>query len=600
MLSTMSTSKDFVAWALSPERTLYERCAIEQVMERGVGCWRSQHKLPPLQNWKGDFDRYNARRLNPAYEPCLESTALRQAFEGLSTQTIGSFGSGSDRPLRDLAWLRFFPQFEEVHLDNCEIEDYTPLTALPRLTKLHLHDEQVLDLRVLGRCAGLEELHVRLRQPWVKVEGLERLERLRILQWLASPHSLQGIPCLPSVQVAIFRQSLSDFPLRDVRQLPEMPALEVLELESVFSLEGLGRYARLVNLKVAGSFRSLAPLVECRELTHLWLELPIHLPLDRLQDFRPLLALPELRYLQVRSQRPRDYSFLIEAAKLHEVSLMTHLRQPVEACAMELATLNGALEPWDAEFLAPEPRPLAPLKVHLLDWQREANLAKRPTELEPPSWETNHGYRESEGQWLQKRLSTRLGNLLDDEHWGSVSFSYCFLCPDRGLQVTIQSQEAAERLREVIETIRAELASLRCRWSVTLTISLELPPVLDPRQLAEIERRRDQRDEEDFERRRQEEADYLERQHRLELLKEAGTRIRPNEFAAPATPAEDEEETGDTGEANPVNPLATLFESDRPHPLADQYSLYGTVHEGGAFFSEHRRSTVEWLLGRQG
>ena len=68
-------------------------------------------------------------------------------------------------------------------------------------------------------------------------------------------------------------------------------------------------------------------------------------------------------------------------------------------------------------------------------------------------------------------------------------------------------------------------------WQVWLRVSLELPPVNDPRAMAEIERLREQADDEYRAQRQKEEAEFLERQHRLNLQKEGGGKIRPEDFA---------------------------------------------------------------------
>jgi len=357
---------------------------------------------------------------------------------------------------------------------------------------------------------------------------------------------------------------------------------------------------------VNGTYRDLSQLVNCRGLTHLWLELSIHLHLDVLRDVSPLVGLPELRYLHVRSQRPRDYSSLVEAPRLHEVEVIAPLQEPVKAVMMEVATLNATLEPWDSEFLAALPRALPPLHVGFVDTQKK----ERFPELEPlpgpaPEWEKNRGFRESEGKWVAKRLSKRLRALFDDdEHWGDVAQGFgsahvTLPISDRMVGITITSQEAAERLRDVIALLRAELACLRCRWNINLTISLELPPVNDPRAMAEIERLRDKADEEYHAMQRKEEAEFLERQHRMELQKESGGKVRPEDFAAEAEPPPEEEEEDDDTAESELMQLAELAEPDRPHPLAEQYRLWGFVQESGAYFWEHHRATAQWLLGAE-
>ena len=606
----MPDTDEFVSWAMAPERTLEERFAVEKAIEWGVRLDRIERKLPDPHNWEREREIQDARRLNPAYVPQLKPDDLHSGAAGLRLRKDYSTISHRDRPMRDLKWLRFFPHFEQLGLNELEVDDYSPLAALPNLRKLNIQDDQTIDLRPLGQCAALEELSIRVRQPWVKIDGLDRLERLHTVHWLGSPLILQAIPRWPAVRHAVLKEFCVNFPLRDAFQLPEMPLLEVLELESIFSLEGLERYPRLVNLKVAGFYRDLRPLTACRALTHLWLQLSIHLELDVLREVAPLATLPELRYLQVRSQRPRDYSALAEAPRLHQLSLMRSLIEPLQSCAMEQATLNASFEPWDNEFLLPAPRPLAPLRVGYFETNQPDQYPKPPPwSGPPPAWDQNPGFRESEGRWLEHRLAARLLALFDDdEHWGEVRFSFYAIAPQRHLGVTLKSQEAAERLSEVIQSIRTELAWLPCPWIVDLGTRLELPPVNNPRVMAEIERQREAADEEYYEQKRKEEAEFLERKHRLELQQEAGAKIRPEDFAAPgAKPppkdaddnddeADDDEDSGDTA-TEQLEDQSDDFESDRPHPLADRYFFGGTVREDGAWFYDHFRGIVEYLLG---
>ena len=610
----MANTEDFVQWAMAPERTLEERCAIEKAVEWGVMIDHAQRNVPEQYNWQEKREIHNARRLNPAYEPALNADMVRSGEAGLRLRKEHSTLSYQDRPMRDLGWLRFFPHLEELRLDELEVADYSPLASLPNLRRLSIQDDQTIDLRALGRCAALEKLTVRVRQPWVKVDGLERLERLHTVRWHGSPLVLQAIPKWPAVRHAVFQEFCLNFPLRDAFQLPEMPLLEVLDLESIFSLEGIERYPRLINLKVAGPFRDVQPLAECRALTHLSLQLSIHLDLDVLKDVSPLARLPELRSLHVRSHRPRDYSSLVEAPHLHEVSLVTPLNEPLQACAMEQATLNATLESWDAEFLRPAPRPLPPLQIGYVDTKLNQRFPEPPPAGEPPpAWEENPGFRESEGHWLKKRLAARLRQLLDhDEHWGDVSFTFSAASSLRHLGVSIASQEAALRLCEIIGAIREEFAWTHCPWSASLDVSLELPPVNDPRAMAEIERQSNLEDEGEWKRRLKEESEFLERKHRLDLQKESGAKIRPEDFAAPGTKVpskakeheEDDENLDEEVDEDEDDDLAELddedgdldFDSERPHPEADRYFMGGTVHEGGVFISKHFEQTARHLL----
>lgn len=42
----------------------------------------------------------------------------------------------TDRPLRDLTALGFFPALEDVNLSGCDVADLSPLAVLSRVTRL--------------------------------------------------------------------------------------------------------------------------------------------------------------------------------------------------------------------------------------------------------------------------------------------------------------------------------------------------------------------------------------------------------------------------------------------------------------------------------
>ena len=157
--------------------------------------------------------------------------------------------------------MRFLPQLEELTLTSTELTDLSPLTILKNLRELHLRDDEVEDLRCLAACANLRKLTLNVRQPWPRVEGLEKLEKLEEFDWSGNLLLLEGIPRLPAVREAKFTTGYHySLPPRDCGRLPAMPLLRILELDPICRLEGIERWPLLRNLIVGGPIRDLRPL----------------------------------------------------------------------------------------------------------------------------------------------------------------------------------------------------------------------------------------------------------------------------------------------------------------------------------------------------
>ena len=354
----MKSFDEWRQWASDPVRTVDELCALEVITEWGQRIWRGRR-----ERYVDDFERQRAHRNeragNPAYRPTIDPTALARTAEEAATLKTFLHSYDDDRPLRSIAPLALLPAIEDLTLGNAELSDLSPLQALPRLRKLHLH-EPVLsgghvtrDLEALAALAGLENLSLSLRTAWPDLRALARLPALRSLTCRANLLALREVSELPAVTLATLH---SDFhwktPLRSLDELPAMPRIVNLHVDGVASLDGAERFATtLRNLDVVGPYDDLTPLAALSALTFLRLEG------ERFMDLTPLTQLPNLRELVLVRERPLDLGPLAEAPQLHEVK--------VERCAIlhtELGALNAALLPWGPDFLAPEPRPLAPLR----------------------------------------------------------------------------------------------------------------------------------------------------------------------------------------------------------------------------------------------
>ena len=342
----MATRDDFVAWALSPDRTPEEAYCAERLVEQGRLFWPSSspRRRPGLA--PREQVRKRKRRLNPAHRAQLEEGEVRCAADKLMMMDRLELDSVSDRPLRDLSGLRFLLHFRHLNLNGNELSDAGALRGWTMLESLSIRDEALEDLTPLAALTKLRSLHLRIRGPWPNLKGLEALEELEFFHWCGNLLSLEDIPRLGKVSQAKFEMGpCGNLPVPGVNGLPEMPWLEVLEIDPLFRLDDIIRWPRLRNLIVGGPFKDLRPLAGLRALTHLTFKGEVT------RDLSPLARLPELRRLEVRSQHPHDYSVLAEAPKLHEVK--------AEGCninKMELATLHAVLAPWEDEFLATQPR----------------------------------------------------------------------------------------------------------------------------------------------------------------------------------------------------------------------------------------------------
>lgn len=125
-----------------------------------------------------------------------------------------------------------------------------------------------------------------------------------------------------------------------------------------------------------------------------------------------------------------------------------------------------------------------------------------------------------------------------------------------------------------------------------------------------------EQDDADFERRQREQESLRERLHELELKKQLGEPVKPEEFAPgereplPPPPWEDEnededEDADDAGDAGgdisvkqkPEPP--PMWYDENEHPLADQYNLMAHLSLDEIWFFTQQRDLAIYLMGRQ-
>ena len=531
----MTLAEQFHAWALDAARTNEERYSVELLLEAVDQVWRASDKFAPALDWEA-HQRHQKRRLaNPAYNVVLNREALDRTLElwaGVKKLENGPF---EDRPVRDLAALRFFPQLEEVALSS-ELTDLAALTGLQSLRKLTLHDETVNDVRMLAALPALARLDLRLGEPWPSgVSALGELPALRELNFAGNLLVWRGTFLLPAVESAVFEAGFhSNTPLRDLRGLPEMPRLTRLKVTATASLRGLERFPHLVELELAGPFTDLAPLAELAEVRTL------KLTGERFFDLGPVARMAGLRTLELHRSHGLDVDPLTEAPRLREVT--------APRCTVletELASLNAALG-WVDEtvYVLPEPRPLAKPRLISCAFRGEEYLALPPKPAANNPRKAAYGDdplpAKAEDRWFGRELQDRLARILTPG-WGRMDV--------RGAvaYVTLQRSQDVGRLPAVVQALREVRARARYPWECVLFYEPVAPRSDTPAGADDEEE--DRRVEwSDMRQRREERQKYLELEHRMRLRRQQGLPPEPEQEEPDEPEFAEVEEAGDEPE----------------------------------------------------
>ncbi len=603
----------FIRWALDGSRTVEERCTVEVLVETGVRRWNWKRKKFETETMDESMTRRRERKLNPAYDPHYTEESLLKAVEYLSTETSWYFHS--DRPIRNVAALGFMDSLEEIHLcTECEITSVEPLALLPRLRKLTLgyagsvhYNSHCRDYTPLARCTALRELSLNFNCHWPDFRGIETLTQLEELTLSGNLHALPRGATFPNVR----KGALYCMPLaaRDVADLPHFPSCEFLTLKGAEKLDGIEHMPLLRNLDLHGPVESFAPLVALKELTCLTVEPDSHLDPDKMpRDITPLARLPKLHYLKMGPRHdvypdvPRDFSPLAEAPALRELVIQNC--PPVE---MEVSAIQAGLQPCDDLYLAPEPRPIPPLRIIVAPYKMHPS---RKEEQHSPG-ETgaiDTGLRESEGRWVGAYLQQLISQKIGHSDWGKAYTNGLY----RSLSFTLESFECVGKLPLIIDTVRECMAALHDDYNYGhFMISLTVPPIEEtPAQRELRERFEQEQDEAEYERNKRDRAEYLERLHRLELKKQEGAEITPEEFSPdeptplPEPPWEREcedddgaEDDGDIAIKEKPEPPPRFLDDE--HPLADNYSMMGSFTLNEVWFLPHSRDLAAQLMGRE-
>ncbi len=569
---------DFVAWALSGERTLEEAFCAELLVEFGLQAWRKKcgHAEPP------DLDalreRQCRRRLNPAHRAKLNEVDTRLAAQMLLVLSeINHWTAVEDRPLRNLSGLRFCPQLRKLMLSPTEVVDLLPLQMLPKLEELWIQDEMLEDFSALAGCKRLRKVHLWPGFPWCNLQALAALPELEELVFHGNLPMLEGVGPLPRLTKALLcAAGPGQAPLRNAWMLPHMPSLRYAHFDSLSRLDGLGRFPAIEELAISGQYRDLTPLAELTGLRKLILGGENYL------DVSSLSRLPQLSTLRFLREYPLDYLPLIHAPKLRQIST-----SPEDMAGVELDGVNAALGGWAVEFALAEPRPLEPAVFRIVDMGPFAQPEFTPrTGVRVVA--SAESIEEAEGQWLSQRVDDAIVKALKDENWGEVD-SCPFAAKRCEIEIRVYRVQAAERLREIVEACRLVLAGLNNRWTIDLSVMLEpdcqpTPPLwTDPVQM-ELEERIARAHA--AAQRRREYLGYLERLHQFQLRQGFGEGLSPEEFAAPQP------------QEPPVKVTNKALKRERErHPLADVYFLMGDITEDGFWVYKGYRDAAERLLG---
>lgn len=579
----MDPQSDFAEWALSPELDIEEAFCAELLTEQGLEAWRRKHKVtdPEAGNWEAQSERRRLRRLNPAYRATLAELDVMRAAEMLPELTsLERWVSQEDRTVRDFSGLRFCPRLKKLMVGLTELPDLEWLRFLPELADLWLQDGNVEDYSDLARCPQLTRVHLWLSLSWCDLGALAQLPLLEELTLHANLPTLAGVGPLAKVTRILFQGFGNGRAyLRDATALPDMPLLREARIVPWAHLDGIEKFTALEELTVEGSFVDLSPLNRLPNLRKLVLGG------ERFTDLAPLAQAPKLAVLQPCREMPIDYTPLLESQSLREL-LPRYGTEPTQ----EMIGLNAALGGWDAEFLLPEPRRLPPPVYRIVDIEdspdpRFANRAGHRT-IDVPA-----ALHASEAEWAAARIKSAISRALREKDWGETksALHHPALC---SLDVSLHSIDAADRLPEVIEACREELAWFRNCWTVDLSVSLQAEWEKDPdgwKEASTDEFEEHIREAHDYVERRRQYLAFLERLREFRLRQELGEAVPPEKFAPPPE-AEDEEESDVLDEDDEWEP--------RRHPQWHEYFMSIDICEEGVWAFPGFKGKNERLTGK--
>lgn len=605
-------AEGFIHWALDPARTLEERYATELVLEMGVTWWHVARKNYNHESWEIKQERVRQRALNPAYQPQYTEDAVRKTAEHLHQFTSWPVHIGyQDRPVRDIAVLRFLTNLERVSTGGGINLDV--LGELPKLHDLSLTAAE--DCRAIARCRHLRTLtivhwrqYTQCDSMWPDFTGLEQLDQLETLTLEGNLLAFRAPVTWPKVRTAVLK--CQPLEARSVRELPQLPSCEFLTLAGVERLDGIETFPRLRNLRLETDVRDFAPLAALTKLT--CFTCSAFKPLD----LQPLARLPQLQSATFdakfqfahRPVQPRDFAQLGSAPQLRELHV-----PDCPPVALEVAALNATLLSWDDVLLAETPRPLPP-KLRMIIAPYDKVPSRHEVQCDPgDDGLPDKGLRECEGRWVGRFVEKHISAKLGAADWGHAGGNGEY----RAVTVTIESYADVEKLPQIVEATRECLTRLRSDYQAAINIWLKAPKIIPtPAQAKLAEQFQNEQDQAEYERSRREQAEYIERLHNYELKKQLGETINPEEFAPgqkePLPPApwerEDEDEesdedaddpsSGDVAVKKKPDPPPMWFDDDE-HPLASEYRLAAHLTLEEIWFYPHHRDLAIYLMRRQ-
>lgn len=571
------TPADFIDWSTHPDRSQEERYGVELLLEQTEQLCCKKEDVPYHRDYETDRLRRKTRSLDPAYQPDFRRIHVVRTAQVLREFTSFSTGYNDDRPLRDISVLRFCPALDSIQVRQSEISDWSPVATLPSLTKLDIWDKKARDLRLLGGLTRLTSLNLWLSAPWPDLAGFDRLANLHSFTFRGNVLALNAITRLDSVRTAVIKHSSGfNVPLRSIADLPEMPELRCLELENTAELDGIERYAELLNLIIYGYYTDLSPLARLQNLTHLFLSGGDY------PDIVPLSRMAALHRLTLCIEFPPDLTPLADSPCLHEILLEISPVIPAE-----LASLNALAPSWDEEFGAAVKRPLKPLRLRIRatgpDADGDENRHFIPGTI-ARDWGENQEMGKSEYRWFVRKTNRRITRLLG-KGWGGLNDRFPH-SPGQ-LHITITRPEDIDRLPEIATALRKILASARHPWTYFLIID----------SFARFEQNMDEirgDDEFDAEGERQEweyhrqkkleHREYLQRKYRHQLSLEIGIPIPPSTPAPPSDGA-----PGDLA-------FAAADDDEPEYDLGTKLELHAYLNEQAVFINDRDRALAEMLF----
>ena len=574
----------------------------ELLVEQAVYQWHLKHGTGKQMGYPEQSELNRQRQLNPAYEPKYAEHDLLRAAEILPTRKDWTVQVWTyrDRPVRDLSVLRFMPWLESLNV-MADIPNLDVLDVLPNLVSLSFSSPVCRDYRPITRCKKLRTLSLTFGVHWPEVDGLETLSELESLtlsgNLLVFPRGI----VFPKVK----RGGLACSPLfsRNVRDLPQFPACEFLSLGGVERLDGIEAFPLLRNLTLSGPLEDFSPLASLDHLT--CLSYSGAYPLD----VAPLAKIRKLHYLSLQTQ----HQFGVDKAPLRDLSpLMASetLRQvTINGCPpleIEVSAMNAALPPCEDLFLAPEPRPLAPLRLIVAEHNKHPRH-DYPQRLPDDPDLIDAGMREQEGQWVQRYVARTVRETIGHSDWGTMMANGEY----QTFFATIESYEVVERLPEIIHAMRGAIARLKGKYLGGFMISLSIPPPKPtPAQDQLMKQFREEQDQAEYENRQRDHQELLDKLYLYQLKKQQGEKIDPAEFEPsaplpdPLAPWEKDEEGEDDEDGDEF--IATKKRPDPPpdfwddgHPLADNYRLMGVLSLNEMWISPRFRGLAVHLMGRE-